>query len=299
MSWGRVKIIANPKAGWRKRERGELARISDFFSRHSSQCNTEITRARGDGLRRARKAVAEGYNLVIAVGGDGTVNEVASPLVGTDTALGIIPTGSGNGLARALGISLRVEKACQALLESRIGKIDVGQLGERYFFSTAGIGFDALVGKKFEERHSSSRGLWPYFYIVSREIFKHRPEKIELRFNGREITAYPLLVAVTNTGQYGGGAMIAPQAAPTDGLFEVCIIHRLNLFLALFCAGKLFTGQMARVPQVETYQTDSLQITMPRHYPVHVDGEPFPGDTLLRVKLWPRSLGVLVPGLPS
>lgn len=294
--WRRVEIIANPKAG-RRRGQSELALVGDFFSRHSTQCNMETTRARGDGLIRAGKAVAEGCNLVVAVGGDGTVNEVASPLVGTETALGIIPTGSGNGLARALGIPLRVEKACQALLESRIEKIDVGQVGEKYFFSTAGIGFDALVGEKFSERYGSSRGLWPYFYLVSREVFKYRPEKIELRFNGGKITTYPLLVTVANTGQYGGGAIIAPQAALADGLFEVCVIHRLNPFLALFYARKLFTGQIAQVPQVETYQTDSLQVSKPRDCPVHVDGEPFQGDASLRVKLWPQALRVLVPGI--
>ena len=181
MKWGRVEVIVNPKAGRRRKGARELALIGDFFSRHSTRYNMEITKGRGDGLIRARKAVAEGCNLVVAVGGDGTVNEVASPLVGTDTALGIIPTGSGNGLARALGIPPSADKACSVLLEGKISRIDVGQLEERYFFSMAGVGFDALVGRRFNERYGSKRGVLPYFHIVARELFKYKPEKIELR----------------------------------------------------------------------------------------------------------------------
>ena len=288
-----IKFILNPIAGGGRngnRMKRVLEKVLDKFP-----CEYEIqqTVGRGDALRTAREAVQDGFDMVVAVGGDGTVNEVASAVVNSNVCLGIIPTGSGNGLARGLGIPLNLKKACQILCEGKFRRIDVGKMQGRYFFATSGVGFGAAVTKRLDTR--SRKGVLPHFYIGLQEFFNYSPEEITLRFDHRQIKVKALLVAVANTIQFGNGAIIAPQAQPDDGLLDICIINDLNILQAVYHLPKLFTGHIDRTRYFETYRSSNVEIILPGPAPIQVDGESLDGDARLKVSLIPKALKVIIP----
>jgi len=243
----------------------------------------------------AREAVVEGFDLVVAVGGDGTVNEVVCGLANSGVPLGIVPAGSGNGLAREFGIPMKMKEACRTLIQGRTRVVDVGKIENRFFLGTAGVGYDALTVRIFEEKWGSRRGLLPYFHVAFTGFLEYKAHQVTLKFNDHQITVLPLLVTAANTTQFGGGAVIAPQARPDDGLLDICIIHDLSFLKAFFHWPKLFSGRIDRLPQWEVYRTDSLEISSDFPLPVHVDGEPIAESTHVHIKLLPGALQIRVP----
>lgn len=289
----KIKFILNPIAG-RGRNWDRMKRIlSRVLAVFPCEYDIQQTVCRGDALRTASEAVQEGFDVVTAVGGDGTVNEVATALINSDACLGIIPMGSGNGLARGLGIPLQFKKACQILCEGKFRRIDVGKIQDRYFFATFGVGFGALVTKRLNTR--SRRGVLPHFYVGLQEFFNYLPEEITLRFDHQQITVKALLVAVANTVQFGNGAIIAPQAQPDDGLLDICIINDLNILQAVYHLPKLFTGHIDRTRYFENYRFSNVEIILHRPAPIQVDGEALDGDARLKVSLIPKALKVMIP----
>lgn len=290
----KIDFIVNPKAGWRFRLRDRVAIIEKAFSGGSWDYRIRVTRQRGEATLIARQAVEDGCELVVAVGGDGTVNEVASGLIHTPATLGVIPVGSGNVLARELGIPLNIRKACQTLKSGRTRQIDVGQIGERYFLTVAGTGLDAYVVKRYNER-SRCRGILPYFYWTLLTFFQYQPQEVRLRLPDREIVTTPLLVAFANIKQVGGWVIIAPQARPDDGLLDVCILKNLSFWQALRCLPSLFTGKLMKTSALTVYKVDRLEVIKPAHWPYQVDGEPVMGDSCLPVILLPQALKLRCP----
>ena len=289
----KIKFILNPTAGGGRngdRMKRSLERVLAGFSH---EYDIQQTFGRGDALRIAHEAVQDGFDMVAAVGGDGTVNEVASAVVNSNVCLGIIPTGSGNGLARGLGTPLNLKKACQILCEGKFRRIDVGKIQDRYFFTTFGVGFGAVVTKRINTRYR--RGVLPHFYIGIQEFFNYSPEEITLRFDHRQITVKALLVAVANTIQFGNGAIIAPQAQLDDGLLDICIINDLNILQAIYHLPKLFTGHIDRIRYFENYRSSNVEIILPVPAPIQVDGEALDGDARLKVSLIPKALKVMIP----
>lgn len=250
---------------------------------------------RGQATELARQAVARGFDMVVAVGGDGTINEVVCGLVNSGVPLGIVPAGSGNGISREFGISLDTRRACETILSGQTWQVDVGRLDDRFFLGVAGVGYDALVGKLFEERWGGHRGLWPYIYSAFTAFFQYKAQPVCLRLGDRQLETIPLLITVANTAQFGGGAVIAPQAKPNDGLLDVCVVEDLNFLQALFHWPKLFLRRIHRMPQWTKYRTDSLEISSHLPMPVHVDGEPIPASTHLSIRILPGALHIRVP----
>ncbi|MBN2356688.1 diacylglycerol kinase family lipid kinase [candidate division KSB1 bacterium] len=289
----KVKFIYNPRSGLMRNPL--IIRKLIEFTLHEAPFSYDFveTQHRGHARELSAQAAAQGYDAVVAVGGDGTANEVASGLLCTSCALGIIPIGSGNGLARGLSIPVSVRRATRVLLDGTVRVIDAGQIENRNFFVVTGIGFDALIGKLFDDR--SLRGPLPYFYIGVREFFFYRPELFTLKFDDRTITVRALLVTIANTKQWGNGVFIAPKAEPDDGLLDICIIHRINTWRAVYHLPKLFTGKIDKVREYERYQTTSLQILRQKPGPFHVDGEPVDADNVLNISIKKRSLSVIVP----
>lgn len=290
----KVDFIVNPKAGSRFRFRDRVAIIEKAFSGGGWDYRILTTRQRGDAARMAQQAVEEGCELVVAVGGDGTVNEVASGVIHTPATLGVIPVGSGNVLARELGIPLNIRRACQTLKNGRTRQIDVGRIGERYFLTVAGTGLDAYVVKRYDER-SRCRGILPYFYLAFVTFFQYQPQEIRLRLPDQEIVTTPLLVAFANIKQVGGWIIIAPQARPDDGLLDVCILKNLSFWQALRCLPSLFTGKLIETSALTVYKVDHLEVIKPAHWPYQVDGEPVMGDSCLLVSLLPGALRLRCP----
>lgn len=233
-----------------------------------------------------------GYSDAVAAGGDGTVNRVAQALLGTNIRLGIIPLGSGNGLARSLGLSMDLDVAVRQVVQGRESRIDSGTINGMPFFCTAGLGFDAHIGSLFAS--SARRGLQSYVRITLRELFRYRAQEYSLEFGEQTIRKKAFLVTVANAGQYGNDFYIAPQANMRDGLFHVVILKPFNV---LKVAGLLrnILGRKAFVSKsIETYSTRKVTIHRASAGFVHYDGEPMETTATVVFENYPLSLNVIV-----
>lgn len=290
-----IFCIVNPKAGGGRKTQHVAAALHDILGNAAIDYEIVRTAKKGDGTFLARNAVAAGYDVVVAVGGDGTVNEIATGLVGAAAALAIIPLGSGNGLARGLRIPLAYHDACQVLLRGRQRTIDVGQVNDRYFFATSGVGFDASVGKKYNEHPHHSRGFLPYCAFAFTEFFTYTPPEIRIAYHGQTFSYTPLILTIANIEQYGSGAIIAPDALPDDGLLDIIIIPQVSPLKMLQYVPSLFSGKIDRMPDFITHKTDAVTITRAKPGPVHVDGETFHAGETLEYTILPHALNVCVP----
>lgn len=291
----KVRFIVNPKAGCGRDPNSIISAIDTTFSTTGHQYDLQLTRFRGHAKTLSEIAVTQGCDVVVAVGGDGTVNEVGAVLVGSEAVLGIIPAGSGNGLARELGIPLSTRKACETVLYGRVREMDAGLANGRPFFMAAGVGFDAVVSKRFNERSNSRRGMLPYYCIAVREALDFRPERTVLRIDGNELVLEPFMVTVANTRQLGGSAVIAPRARIDDGLFDVCVLRNLSISQFFSQAPRLFNGSVEKVPQLDIWRTDHVEIERRYASPMQLDGEPLEAAPRVRIDVIPRALKVRVP----
>lgn len=291
----KAKFIINPISGRRKNIRKEIETIKEIFSSTGAQADIHITNQPGEATKIARQSITKGFDFIASVGGDGTMNEVASALQSTDMPLGLIPRGSGNGLARALDIPLDLRRACQILLENNSRRIDVGVINGRKFFNMAGIGFDAQIGWHFNKNYRKSRGFLAYVLSGFKVFFKFERQEVVVKFNGEAIKITPLLITITNSSQYGSGAIISPQADLSDGLLDVCLVRNMGFFTGLYHMPKLFTGEIEKVPQLTIYKASKIDIVRPGPGPFHIDGEPYMGEAHLKIRLIPKALKVCVP----
>ncbi len=214
----------------------------------------------------------EGYTDAVAVGGDGTVNHVAKTILNTGITLGIVPIGSGNGLARALGLSMKLNEVIRQIAAGKTATIDSGVVNNIPFFCTSGIGFDAHIGNLFAT--SAKRGLQSYVKITIRELFKYRAKTYTLQFNGQSITRKAFLITVANAGQYGNDFYIAPQASMRDGKFHIAILKPFNPFHLPALMTKLLSKKAHLSSRIETYVTDKVTIIRDGKDTIHFDGEP-------------------------
>lgn len=289
----KIVLIVNPIAGSHKNKATLVQQVTQYFADVGFDLTIQYTAKRGDATEFARRAVNEQVDLVVAAGGDGTVNEVAIGLVNTQAVLGIIPLGSGNGLARSLQIPQKVIRACEVISNGKVAAMDVGKANERYFFLIAGFGFDALVGKKFDE--SPNRGALPYFYLSAKEFFNYKPSLLKIDFDGRSMLLSPFTIAVANGQQYGNNAKIAPDAKLNDGLFDICVIHKLSLFQILSAVPKLFSGNMPKYASAEFYRAAELFVEREAPDYVNIDGEPVWEEAVVRISILPKSLKIVTP----
>jgi diacylglycerol kinase (ATP) len=294
----RVAVIINPISGTGGRldvARRRAEHAAALLAARGIEPHVFLTERPGHARELAAAALARGTSLVLAWGGDGTVNEVASVLAFGTAALGIVPSGSGNGLARELGIPLRAEGAFAAAFEGRELVIDAGELDGRMFFNIAGVGLDARVAHEFAAEGLVRRGFARYVEITLRELFSYVPDEHTIVTDGEPIRVRALLVAVANARQYGNGALIAPGARLDDGRLDVVIIAHRSPLRALLQMPRVFLGQVARVPGVTIRQAQTIEITSARPVVYHVDGEPFVGGASISARVQPRALRVKVP----
>ena len=291
MVFMRYLFVLNPKSGPRTRAQNLVRKIDGFFHKSRHDYEFAFTTGPGDATEIARDAINDRFDVVVASGGDGTVNEVATSLIHSDAALGIIPLGSGNGIARSLSIPVNLNKSIPLLLDYKTRKIDVGKINQNFFIGVAGIGFDAVIGMKFQE--FGTRGPVPYFLIGIREFLRYRSPELTLQFNKTTLKTRPQLIAIANTKQYGNGALIAPDAVPDDGILNICIIDELSVARAIPLTFKLFLGTIARSGNYQTYQCESLVISSDQeNIIVHTDGEPHVLKNSLNIILLKKALRV-------
>jgi len=292
----KVRAIMNPRAGVRARGVREAVEGGRPGWRDYA---VELTREPGHATQLAREAVAVGAELVLAVGGDGTVNEVAQGLLGSATALGIVPVGSGNGLARALRVPLRAPRALAALESAQRRAIDVGFLNGRPFLNVAGVGFDAAVGQAFHDhgRAGGRRGFLGYVRLCLRELRRYRPIRLSIEVAGGEpVQAAPFVLTFANGPQYGAGAVINPGARLDDGRLELVLFEDRPRLGALADASRLFLGGLEHSPHYRRLLVSSAAtVTADEPMFVHVDGDPGPPARRIELRLQPRALALLVP----
>ena len=291
----RILIIANPVVGIDKEKRSVIENIVSRVSKNGGTADVTYTFKPGLGEKYSSISPFEGYNAVYAAGGDGTINDVASGLVGTDIPLGIIPLGTGNGLACGLDIPLEPERFTEVLLKNKIRKIDVGRISSHYFFSTAGIGYDARIAFDFNRSSTFKRSLLGYFWVGIKDYFFTRSEKITLYADGKQLSRKIFALTVANTPQYGCGAVIAPKADPSSGKMVAVIVPKLSVFKIFPAIKKLFSGSIHEISQLEFIEFKNLRIKRSKPGIYHADGEAYTGNPNLNISIYPSSLNVIVP----
>ncbi|NOT53743.1 MAG: diacylglycerol kinase family lipid kinase [Deltaproteobacteria bacterium] len=292
----RVTVIINPISG--RQGGAETARRRAILAQQvltSAGITHEvrITEYPGHAYLLAREAVAREDSLVFAWGGDGTMNEVGRALAFSNTTLGLIPAGSGNGLARELHVSMEPEDALTTALRTPDRAIDVGEINGHLFFNAAGVGFDAHVTWLFNTTPHGRRGMLSYVIIAARELFRYRAPEYTVTVGGETISSRALLIAVTNSRQYGNGALIAPNARLDDGQLDMVVIQERSPLATLWAARRLFNGTLARAKGITTKRV--TQATIRAHEPLrfHVDGEPVTEtSTTLSLCLHPGALRI-------
>lgn len=239
------------------------------------------------------EAIKEGFYGVIAVGGDGTINEVAAALRDSSTALGIIPCGSGNGLARHLGIPMNVEKALEIINLDNIEALDYCTANDRPFFCTCGVGFDAHVSQKFAE--ARKRGPLSYIQKTLVEYLKYRCKTYSIEMNDRVVTEKAFVIACGNASQYGNNAFITPRASMHDGLIDVTVIHPFTPLDTAVLGVLLFTRHIDQDTNINTFRTSELTIHRPKPDVMHIDGEPIMMDADIHIKCHKAGIKIFLP----
>lgn len=291
----RPAIIINPMSGAAARRGDDRLKAEMAVAQLQARGlvgEVFVTEHQGHARELASGAVRRGATVVVAWGGDGTMNEVASALIGTQTVLALIPNGSGNGLARELGVPLRTEAAWALAFEGRDRRIDTATLDSIPFVNVAGIGLDARVAHRFAAGGHRRRGLLGYIDAAVRELMIPETDVRTLRTPDAVLTGCYVMVALANSRQYGNGAVVAPEARLDDGLLDVVAIDARSVAALAWQARRLFTGTLAQAPGVHALQVSWLEVEGETPMVCHVDGEPLPGRRRARVRVLPASLSV-------
>ena len=279
-------VIINPIAGGARpeaaRARAELAASVLEAAREAGE--VFVTERKGHARELARAALAGGARLVIAWGGDGTVNEVGAVLAFGPTPLGIVPAGSGNGLAADLRLNRRPERALADALDSAPRAIDAGELGGRLFFATAGIGFDAHVASYFDREPGGRRGFSTYLRIAIRELRGYQPPTYRVHVDGNASERRALLVTFANASQFGNGARIAPGARLDDGALDLVVFEEVSRFRTVCAVPRLLAGRIGGVRGWSVERIERAVVECERPMAFHVDGEAVEGGTRLEAR---------------
>jgi YegS/Rv2252/BmrU family lipid kinase len=291
----KLRFIFNPRSGRNARRPSLALSIAAFIRTHALDATLVTTAGPGHATALARAALAAGCQRVIAVGGDGTMNEVAQALLHSDAALGLVPCGSGNGLALHLGLPLTTRRALELATApaTRAGAIDTGTVNGRPFFNAMGFGFDADVSRRFNQL--TRRGLPAYARTGLAAFLARRTETVIIRGGGHRAPTDILLVAIANSDQYGNNARIAAGARVDDGLLDLVAIRPVNLLGVAPLVARLFAGRLDSSPRVIRLRDAQFVIERPAAGPIHTDGETHETGATLTIGVLPRSLRLLVP----
>jgi YegS/Rv2252/BmrU family lipid kinase len=268
------------------------ALIAQHFGALEADYEIRLTKFAGHAVELAQQAAADGFQIVAAVGGDGTVNEVGRGLLGTDTAMGIVPQGSGNGLARHLEVPLGLANALRRLAAPTFSRMDVGIMNGHPFFCTAGLGFDAHVSQHFAQ--AGSRGLSTYLRVTLREYRRYRPVPVRVDLDGHVEETNCYVLAFANASQYGNNAYIAPRADLRDGLLDVCLIDALPVVRAMKVSLGMALGNLPQSKAAEYFRVPRGRVTAQAPIGCHVDGDYLGHATEFEVEMMPLALAVAV-----
>lgn len=275
-------FIINPISG-----KGKKAKVAQLLL--DKGYKTAFTEYAGHAEVLAREATDE---VVVAVGGDGTVNEVARGIVGSEKILGIIPCGSGDGLARHLGLSHNINKAIETIEQGKWKTIDAAEVNGRPFFSVCGVGFDAVVSERFAQ--SGKRGLSNYVKQGLKTWKTYSPDHYKVEIDGEKIQTDALFITVGNSNQWGNNAKITPLADCCDGVLDVTIVEKFGVLELPWLALRLMTGTLHRSRRVRCFKGKKIHITRQSKGAAHADGDWYMESATLDIKIIPSALKVIV-----
>ncbi len=286
----KILFVINPISGGRAKYNFP-EKIDKYLDKTKFEYECVFTENHGHGSVLAAEAIKNGADILVAVGGDGTINEVASEVDGTDKLMGIIPFGSGNGLARSLGIPVGDVQAIRRINNFHVSKIDTGTFNGKKFFNMAGVGFDAQISSRFAE--NIKRGLINYIKIVFSEVSNYDCQDYHLTIDGKEYEFKAFMISIANSSQYGNNAHISPFASLEDGLLDICIVKPFPLYIFPALALRMFRKNSHKSNYLEIIQGRKIVITRSHEAAVHLDGDPFSMGTILNIGVNTHSLNIL------
>jgi YegS/Rv2252/BmrU family lipid kinase len=287
----KICFIVNPISGVGRQKVIEKL-IDEELDRSLYEYEIAYTKAAKHAIELSRDAASRNVDVVVAVGGDGSVNETAKGLVHTASAMAIIPTGSGNGLARHLRIPLDLKKAMHIINQGKIQSVDSIRMNDETFVNVAGVGFDAHIGWEFAK--FGKRGLSSYIKVIAREFPKYKAQDFELTIDGNTTKKNAYLISFANGSQWGNNAYIAPTADIADGVMDIAILKDFNLLSGIGIGFHLFRKTLERSGYLEVIKAKEV-ILKQTGIIAHIDGEPIEIGNELRIKVDPLSLKVIVP----
>lgn len=290
-----VRLLINMKSGLLWSFDALREAVSKYWDVPGRKVTYQFCKSAEDGTSKALEAVADGIDLVLVAGGDGTVNTVGCSLIGTNTIIGVIPSGSGNGFARHFEIPLGPNKAVRALADAKVKSIDIGKVNGRPFLVTCSMAWDASIVRSFEK--SLVRGVLPYVFAGVNEFFQYRAQPVRISIDDAEPVEYkdPIVFTVANLSQYGGGAVIAPSARSDDGRLEVVLALSRDLPQLIINFPRLFDGSVDKIRELITFKFQKLTVERGHEADIQVDGELVSAGKRIEIEVVPSALKVLVP----
>lgn len=291
MSKKRILFIINPISGTASKQ-SMPSLIEKHIEREKFDVEIRFTEYAGHASEIATEAKNQEVDVVVAVGGDGTINEVARSLINSKTALGIIPCGSGNGLARHLMLPLNVKGALGVINECEIHDLDYGIINGHPFFCTCGMGFDAFISAKFAE--AGKRGPMTYAELMLKEGLSYKPETYEVTLDEGSVTYNAFLISCANASQYGNDAYIAPQASMADGLLDVIIMEPFDILEAPQISIEMFNKTLNKHSKIKSFRTKKLHVHRANPGVIHYDGDPIEASADLDIEIVHRGIRIVV-----
>lgn len=286
----KILFIINPISGGHNKEE-IIKSIPKLLDVNKFDINITHTKRMGHAVELAQKAVAENMDIVVAVGGDGTINEIASQLVNTNVTLAIVPCGSGNGLARDLGISLHYKKAIQQINTLNIKKIDVGVCNNQHFFSLAGIGFDAKVAYDFNR--GKKRKFTGYAWAILKDFFSSKDQHYEIVLENEKIADNFFFITTANCSQWGYNVKVAPIAKLNDGIFSITLCKKPTAFSLIHFVIKILSGKIDHSKSVTIKTSNKVSVTSNSEFFYHIDGDAKGVSHQIEIGILPEALHII------
>jgi diacylglycerol kinase (ATP) len=292
----KIGVVINPVSGagaHRDQGRERIERARSAIASLGCLSDVRVTERAGHARELARSLVETGASRIVAWGGDGTINEIAPVMIASAVPLGIVPSGSGNGLATELGLLPEPERAFTVAIRAEPKNVDAGEINGTLFVNLAGIGFDARVAHEFHGLPAGRRGGLPYLTIGVRAIFSYRAATYQVQLDGSDaIGQAALLIVFANARQYGNGAIVAPRASPTDGRLDAVVVDDRSLVKHFWRVRHLFRGTADRAEGVLTRPFERAVVESDQPMAIHADGEPVPAATRAEVRVLPGAIRI-------
>lgn len=298
MNNNKIIFVLNPISGFLGFRRRKIERIIKRYI-YKNEIDGEIWHSKyaGHTTELVRQAAEQQVKTVVVAGGDGSINEAARALVHSDTALGIIPAGSGNGLAHYLKIPFNIVKAIDVIVEGNTKQADVLKVNDNYAFSLAGLGLDAMIASRYKTL--KQRGFLAYLHCAVMEYFNYTPEKVIIKTDTMELDETCVFMVFANSDQFGYNFRIAPQADLFDGYIDVVVVKKFPFIAAPLSSIKIWSGQANKILYFSSFKTKKAVITRENSGMVNLDGDPYETDKTVTVEVMEKALNLIVPSIES